>query len=101
MKKVDLGDFLSSLDKLGINQQSLLIDQDLNKIKVVWKDLVGAVLGDHSEPVKLTEIICVIQCNHSLVSQELKFSELEILKKINKIIHPRRVQKLQFKVGKV
>lgn len=71
-----------SLQKAGITKQvqaSLVLEDYTHAISEIF----GKAIEDKARPIHLKEGVLSVACISSVVAQELKFKEQEILEKIN------------------
>ncbi|MDZ4725138.1 MAG: DUF721 domain-containing protein [Leptospira sp.] len=99
MKKLEIQDLFQSLEKLGINKEEIFNDQTIKILKRDWKEIVGDVLADGSQPNSLLDGKLFVLCKHAIVTQELDFAKAEILKKISLKKLPLPIIKIIFKTG--
>lgn len=99
MKKIEINDLFQSLEKLGINREEIFLEQTLKILQRDWKNIVGDVLGDGSQPVLIKENKLTVNCKHSMISQELEFSRIDILKKMADKHLPISIAKIAFRAG--
>lgn len=99
MKKVELSELFHSLEKLGLDRESVFQDQILKKLRLQWNDIVGEVFGKQSFPKSIDGKKLTVVCRHSMVSQEFEFQKAELLQKVNRITSPVLLEKIQFKTG--
>ncbi|TGL65467.1 DUF721 domain-containing protein [Leptospira jelokensis] len=99
MKKVELTELFQSLEKMGLDRESVFQDQILKKLRLQWNEIVGEVFGKQSFPKSLDGKKLTVICRHSMVSQELEFQKTELLQKINRIANPISLEKIHFKTG--
>ncbi|ABZ92554.1 DUF721 domain-containing protein [Leptospira biflexa] len=99
MKKVELSELFQSLEKLGLDRESVFQDQILKKLRNQWNEIVGEVFGKQSFPKTIDGKKLTVVCRHSMVAQEFEFLKADLLKKINAIAYPYVLEKIHFKTG--
>ncbi|PJZ46893.1 DUF721 domain-containing protein [Leptospira brenneri] len=99
MKKVELSELFQSLEKLGMDRESVFRDQILKTIRLRWNEIVGEYFGKQSFPKSIDGKKLTVVCRHSMISQELEFQKAEILTKANSITNPVLLEKIYFKTG--
>ncbi len=101
MKKIELSEIFSSLDKLDLNPEQLLAEQNVKKLQNKWSEIVGDFLGNQSSPKKLEAKLLYVTCKHSLLVQELEFMKSKILTEIEKKLGSGIIEKIKFTAGYV
>lgn len=101
MKKIELSEIFSTLEKLELNPEQLLADHNLKKIQNQWPQIVGDFLGNQSTPKKLETKQLFIACKHSLLVQELEFMKSKIISEIEKRIGFGIIEKIKFTAGSI
>ncbi|WCL49524.1 DUF721 domain-containing protein [Leptospira sp. GIMC2001] len=93
----DLPEAIGNVFSIEEIQKSLL----LKKISDQWKDLVGAILADHSYPKDIHSSILIVQTSHSAYSQEIGFHSPNILGYIHNKLQVKSIQSVRCQIGPV
>lgn len=82
--------------------KSVLSKRDLNasfgfyKVKTKWENIVGKMIANHSEPIKLTSGKLVLGVDHTEWMQQLRQFEKIIIDKVNGVMGKKAVRSLFF-----
>jgi predicted nucleic acid-binding Zn ribbon protein len=66
-----------------------------------WSDVVGPVTAKNASPVELKGKILVVNVAGSVWLQELRFSNRDIIEKINSVLENSLLEDIQYRIGPI
>ncbi len=76
-------------------------DDELSRIWSLWKGMVGEMISENTRPAAFKGRQLIVNVSDSVWMQQLHFLEKEMMRKINKALGKRLVEKMTFKIGPV
>lgn len=75
-------------------------EMEIQKLRRVWEDIVGPVLGNHTDPSSLKGNALIVTVENSVYAQELSFYNSSILSQLKKQGF-KKISKIRSETGKI